>query len=83
MLPLPTLEIIRASQAGKPDEVTFLSATLEPLWGFFNQFGSLRTIATMAELLGLVKAPCLPLPLVYLRGDARKALHACIQNLNL
>lgn len=55
LLPLPILEIIRASQPRKPDEVTLLSATLEPLWVFFKQFGSLRTIATMAELLGLVK----------------------------
>lgn len=41
------------------------------------------TIATMAELMGLVKAPCLPLPMKSLSGDARKELQTCIQNLNL
>jgi 4-hydroxy-tetrahydrodipicolinate synthase len=81
LLPLPILEIVKASQAGKPDEVYRLSETLNPLWVFFCQHGSLRVIATIAELMGLVKTPCLPLPVKSLSGEERKQLQTCINNL--
>ena len=78
LLPIPVLEIIQASQAGKPDEVSRLSAKLDPIWAFFGRNGSLRVIATIAELMELVKAPCLPLPIKSLGGDERQRLKTCI-----
>lgn len=81
LLPLPILEIIHASQAGNPEEVDNLSARLEPIWKFLRTHGSLRVIATIAELMKLVKAPCLPLPIKSLSGDERQRLEACIADL--
>lgn len=78
LLPMLILEIVQASQADNPDEVSRLSATLEPLWGFFRKHGSLRVIATLAECLRLVNAPCLPLPIQSLGGEERQKLHAWI-----
>ncbi len=81
LLPIPVLEIIQASQAGKSDEVSRLSAKLDPIWAFFERHGSLRVIATIAELMELVKAPCLPLPVKSLSGDERQRLKACIADI--
>lgn len=78
LLPSPILEIVKASQAGKHDEVNRLSERLEPLWAFFRQHGSIRVVATLAELMGLVKTPCLPLPVKSLSGEERKRLQTCI-----
>ena len=80
LLPLPIIEIIQASQAGKPQEVSRLSAKLEPIWVFIKKHGSLRVIATIAELMGLVTAPSLPLPIKSLSGEERQKLKACISN---
>jgi 4-hydroxy-tetrahydrodipicolinate synthase len=81
LLPLPILEIVKASQAGKADEAYQLSEALNSLWVFFRQHGSLRVIATIAELMGLVKTPCLPLPVKTLSGEERKQLQTCINSL--
>ena len=78
LLPLPLLKIIQASQAGNPDEVSRLSAILEPIWVLFRKNGSLRVVATIAELMGLVTAPCLPLPIKSLSGEVNQKLKACI-----
>lgn len=82
LLPLPILEIISASQAGNPNEVSRLSAKLEPVWGFFRKHGSLRVIATIAELMGLVRVPCIPLPIQSLGGEERRGLKACIADVS-
>jgi 4-hydroxy-tetrahydrodipicolinate synthase len=54
------------------------SAALEPVWTLFRTYGSLRVVATMAELLGFAEAPCLPRPLQSLdahgRTEAEEAL---------
>lgn len=81
LLPLPILEIVKASQVGKPDEALRLSEKLDPLWAFFRQHGSLRVIATIAELSGVVKSPSVPLPVKSLNGEERKQLQTCINNL--
>ncbi|MDI1299861.1 dihydrodipicolinate synthase family protein [Methylotenera sp.] len=78
LFPLPILEIIQASQAGNPEEVSRLSAGLEPIWGFFKKHGSLRVVATIAELMGLVQVPSLPLPIKSLSGEERQKLKACL-----
>ena len=82
LLPLPILQIVNASQAGEPDEVLSLSEKLNPLWAFFRQHGSLRVIATIAELNGSVKFPSLPLPVKSLNDEERKRLEICISHLS-
>jgi 4-hydroxy-tetrahydrodipicolinate synthase len=49
--------------AGRSDRALEASANLEPLWSLFRTYGSLRVTAAIAEQLGLVPSPNLPLPL--------------------
>ena len=81
LFPLPILAIINASQRGDTDEVHRLSTNLEPIWAFFRRYGSLRVVATIAELRGLVKTPSLPLPIKSLEGEERQRLNVCIVDL--
>lgn len=48
------------------------NVAIEPLWELFKQYGSLRVIATMAELEKVVSEDCLPLPLKTLGGEVRQ-----------
>ncbi|MFI0471864.1 dihydrodipicolinate synthase family protein [Halomonas sp. HMF6819] len=72
LFPDAALAITRAAQAGNIEDAQRLSATFEPLWALYREHGSLRVIATAAEVLGLASAPCLPLPLKTLTGEARQ-----------
>lgn len=81
LMPFPILEIVRASQANNTDEVFKLSEFLDPLWAFFRQYGSLRVIATIAEIKEIVRTPSLPLPVKSLSGSERIRLEACISSL--
>jgi 4-hydroxy-tetrahydrodipicolinate synthase len=81
LFPLAILEIIEASEAGKSDEVNSLSARLEPIWAFFRRYGSLRVVATIAELRGFVETPCLPLPIKSLDRNERQRLKVCIEDI--
>lgn len=81
LLPRLTLAIARAACAGEADEANRLSAQLEPLWALFRRYGSLRVIATAAELQGAVASPCLPLPLKTLEGSARQELASALSRL--
>ncbi|XQN47804.1 dihydrodipicolinate synthase family protein, partial [Glutamicibacter creatinolyticus] len=47
---------------------------LEPLWDLFRSLGSLRVVSALAEELGLVSAPSLPLPLQGIPDAARQRL---------
>jgi 4-hydroxy-tetrahydrodipicolinate synthase len=54
------------------------------LWDLVaRQGGSLRVMAAAAELLGLVKSPCLPLPLKAIQGSERTYLAQLIESLEL
>ncbi|QGW17208.1 MULTISPECIES: dihydrodipicolinate synthase family protein [Leclercia] len=68
------LRLTQAALQGDVEETRRLNGALEPLWGFFRRYGSLRVIATMAELRGRAAAPCLPFPLQTLAGAERDAL---------
>lgn len=84
LFPATALAITRAAQAGQAEEAARLSARLQLLWALFaEQGGSLRVIAAAAEVLGLVEAPCLPLPLKALDGEGRRRLAALIDELGL
>lgn len=68
------LRLTQAALQGDVEETRRLNGALEPLWGFFRRYGSLRVIATVAELRGRAAAPCLPFPLQTLAGAERDAL---------
>ncbi|MEB6377864.1 dihydrodipicolinate synthase family protein [Leclercia adecarboxylata] len=68
------LRLTQAALRGDREETRQLNNALAPLWAFFRRYGSLRVIATVAELRGRVAAPCLPFPLRTLAGEEREAL---------
>ncbi len=83
LFPRSMLAITRAALAGQAQEACRLSDALAPLWALLAQHGSLRVIATAAELQGLVARPCLPLPLVSLQAEAREAVAQLLAELPL
>lgn len=84
LFPQAALAISRAAMAGDIAQARQHTAALQPLWDLFKRYGgSLRVIATAAELLGVVKAPCLPAPLQTLQGDARREVAQVIEQLRL
>ncbi|HEY8118614.1 MAG TPA: dihydrodipicolinate synthase family protein [Methylophilaceae bacterium] len=83
LFPVATQKIIDAFKAQNTDEARRLSEHLEPLWAMFKQYGSIRVVATSAELLGLVEHPCLPLPIHSLGGKAREKLEGILKTLQL
>jgi len=84
LFPQAALAISRAALAGDIAQARLHTAALQPLWDLFKRYGgSLRVIATAAELLGVVKAPCLPAPLQTLQGDARREVAQVIEQLRL
>lgn len=61
-----------------------LNASLAPLWAFYQQHGgSLRAIATAAELTADVQPGCLPAPLQTLQGEGREALNNLLIDLGM
>ncbi|RUR34150.1 dihydrodipicolinate synthase family protein [Vreelandella nanhaiensis] len=84
LFPEKALAITRAAQAGDNQTAQRLSSELEPLWVLYREYGgSLRVIATMAEILGNVSSPNLLLPLKTLQGDVRKRVEQVIEQLKL
>lgn len=83
VFPRVPLAITRAAQAGNAQEAQRLSDRLAPLWALFGQYGSLRVIATAAELRGLVSAPSLPLPVKSLEGEVRQRIAAILDELDV
>ncbi|GAA1616564.1 dihydrodipicolinate synthase family protein [Actinoplanes couchii] len=83
-LPTPALTITRAVQAGDHATALTESDRLKPLWDLFARHGgSIRVLATIAEHLALVTAPCLPTPLRGLTDAARTEVIEILERLNL
>lgn len=73
-----------AVQKGKAEEALRLSKRLAPMWELFHRNGgSLRVVASAAEIQNFVKSPCLPLPLRTLEGKERKELASLLDSLEL
>jgi 4-hydroxy-tetrahydrodipicolinate synthase len=75
LLPLPTLRLIRAAQAGDEAEVARWNARFQPLWELFKELSSLRVMYAAADILGICRTepprPILPLsPAAYQRVAA-------------
>jgi 4-hydroxy-tetrahydrodipicolinate synthase len=82
VLPVPCIALTRAARSGDTATAAALSGRLEPLWSVFRSHGSLRTVAAIAESLGLVSTPNLPAPVRGLPADAREAVAAALATLH-
>ncbi|WP_153505101.1 dihydrodipicolinate synthase family protein [Cumulibacter manganitolerans] len=82
-LPEPALKITRAAQTGDPTGASTQSKRLAPLWSLFDEFGSLRVVAAIAEHLDLAPHGCLPLPVHGLRQHHRDRVAAVLHELEL
>ncbi|CAK9885809.1 MAG: 4-hydroxy-tetrahydrodipicolinate synthase [Candidatus Erwinia impunctatus] len=83
LFPQLALKMIHLVEQGMPEEAKQFSSQLEPLWAMFREHGSLRVVATAAEILGLAEQNCLPLPLKSLQGAQRSALSDMLSHLSL
>ena len=75
LLPVPTLKLLRAAQAGDGAEVARWNGRFEPLWDLFKELSSLRVMYAAADILGICRTepprPILPLsPAAYQRVAA-------------
>ncbi|OKP77883.1 dihydrodipicolinate synthase family protein [Paenibacillus helianthi] len=77
------ISITRAALGGNSVNAERQSAFLAPLWQMFQKYGSLRVVATIAEIQGLINNPSLPLPLKSLDGVARQELGNILADLQL
>lgn len=82
LFPHYSLSLAQAALSKDESETHQLNTALEPLWEFYRRHGSLRVIATVAELLGTVPSPCLPFPLQTLMGKERSALEKTLVRLD-
>lgn len=84
LFPETARAITHAARAGDAIDAQRLADALAPLWALYARHGgSLRVIATAAELLGLTAPHCLPRPLDSLRGAARREVETVLQTLHL
>lgn len=81
--PAPALALTRAARAGDAARAYAISARLKPLWDLFARHGSLRVTAAIAEHLGLVSRPSLPLPIRGLDENERSAVVRVCETLDL
>ncbi|WNL39991.1 dihydrodipicolinate synthase family protein [Halomonas sp. PAMB 3232] len=82
LFPERAMAITRAAQSGDRETALTLSSELEPFWALYREHGgSLRVTATVAEVLGVVSRPSLPMPLKTLQGEARRQVEQVIERL--
>lgn len=83
LFPRTARALVEASRSGQSERGLEESARLEPLWALFREYGSLRVIATAAEVLGHAAANCLPLPLKGLDGPSTQRVAQVLKTLQL
>ncbi|MGL5489347.1 MAG: dihydrodipicolinate synthase family protein, partial [Shewanella sp.] len=84
VFPNVALALTKAARTGDSTLAIQISDNLTYLWEIFkNNGGSLRVVAAIAEEIGLVSAPSLPLPLHSIHGDEREKIVSLIRTLSL
>lgn len=83
LFPRTARALVEASRSGQAERGLEESARLEPLWALFREYGSLRVVATAAEVLGHAAANCLPRPLKGLDGPSTQRVAQVVQTLQL
>jgi 4-hydroxy-tetrahydrodipicolinate synthase len=81
LFPRTCLALTRDARAGDIQGAMAMTLRLEPIWGLFRRFGSLRVVAAASGLLGLTQGTGLPLPLNSLPEDGRSELAQILKNL--
>lgn len=82
LFPHYALRLTEAALRKDESETHQLDVALAPLWACYRRHGSLRVIATVAEILRIVPIPCLPFPLQTLSGKERDALQLTLESLH-
>lgn len=77
LYPRLALRLLRGAQDEGQQDADFLS-DLEPLWALFRRHGSLRVVAALAVLNGLLDEPPLPAPLKMLPAQEQQQLRALL-----
>ncbi|MBR0646117.1 dihydrodipicolinate synthase family protein [Plastoroseomonas hellenica] len=81
LLPMPSLQLLRAAQAGDTAAVARWDARFQGLWELFQELSSLRVMYAAADILGLCRtAP--PQPILPLRPTAYERVAAALEKLN-
>ncbi|WP_454005874.1 hypothetical protein [Alcaligenes sp. Marseille-Q7550] len=83
MFPQDALAICKVAQAGGGQQAQALADRWQGLWDLNARYGSLRVVATAAELIGLAGPSCLPAPLQVLDESGRAELKAVLVRLGL
>ncbi|MDF9843713.1 MULTISPECIES: dihydrodipicolinate synthase family protein [unclassified Paenibacillus] len=83
LLPKTCLQMTRLAQAGREEEAEKISILLEPLWALFRQYGSLRVASAIAQQLGFISEPALPLPLLPLNSSVNEQLTAVLREITV
>lgn len=83
LFPTVIQSIIQNVAEGNLQTAIKQSEALEPIWAIIAKYhGSVRCIAAMAEILGLVKSPCLPSPIQPMDEKNKAKLQELMQSLN-
>lgn len=82
LFPQYALNLTQVALSGDVTKTRQLNSAVEPLWVFYRRHGSLRVIASVAEIQGTVQSPCLPFPLQTLNGSEMRALEATLKQLS-
>lgn len=83
LFPRTARALVQASRSEQSERGLEESARLEPLWALFREYGSLRVIATAADVLGHAAANCLPLPLKGLDQPSTQRVAQVLKTLQL
>lgn len=82
LFPHICMALVGAVQSGDVARARRLNASLEPLWGLFKEFSSVRVIYACTDLLGICRAEP-PRPILPLSGAARQRVADTLKALNL
>lgn len=84
LFPTVIQNIIQNIIKGNLEAAIQQSEALEPIWAIIAKYhGSVRCMAAMAEILGLVQTPCLPKPLKEMNSEDKHNLKYIMQQLHL
>jgi 4-hydroxy-tetrahydrodipicolinate synthase len=81
ILPEPCLAITRAAADGDAELAHSHSARMQPVWTLMRRYGGYRVASAIAEYLGLVTGPSLPLPVRGLDETGRRSVAAALSSI--
>jgi 4-hydroxy-tetrahydrodipicolinate synthase len=82
LFPRASMAMVQAARSGDHAQARRLNERLEPLWGLFKEFSSLRVMYASAEILGICRAEP-PRPILPLAGPARQRVADVLTALDL